>query len=129
MTEQGDDRKVEREDSQDGQGRGRQEQREDDRDGWTPDAEKPQRKSDVTTDDPEGDVPEGGTERLDDFQPPLESQEFPTTTDELRHEYGDYRVDTDAGPKPLKELLEPADGETFGSAAEVRKRIEALADR
>jgi hypothetical protein len=128
MTEQGDDRKIEREDSRD-DADGRQTQRADDRDEWTPDAEKPQRKSDVTTDEPDGDVPEGGTGRFDDFQPPLESREYPTTTDELRDEYGDYRVDTDAGTKPLKELLEPADGESFGSPDEVRRRIEALADR
>ncbi|PSP98705.1 hypothetical protein BRC89_07585 [Halobacteriales archaeon QS_4_70_19] len=47
----------------------------------------------------------------------------------LRKAYGEYRVDTDAGPKPLKELLEPADGETFGSADQVRRRVEELADR
>jgi hypothetical protein len=38
-------------------------------------------------------------------------------------------VDTDEGTTPLAELLEPADGETFGSADEVRGRIEKLADR
>ena len=128
MPEKDGDRKTEREDQESGEGRSTREE-EKGRDGWTPDAEKPQRKGDVTTDGPDGDVPEGGTAGFDDFTPPLESREYPTTTDELRHAYGDYRVDTDAGPKPLKELLEPADGETFGSAAEVRARIAELADR
>ena len=128
MTEQDDGRKTEREGSQSGQGRRTQDDG-DDRDGWTPDAEKPQRKSDVTTEEPERSVPEGGTDAHDDFQPPLETKEFPVTTGELRKEYGEYRVDTDAGTKPLKELLEPAEGETFGSADEVRGRIEKLADR
>ena len=148
MTSQDDGRKVEREDDEDGQGRSTREGDGDGREGWTPDAEKPQRKGDVTRGEPgeadagaasdapedaaveehEGDVPEGGTGG-DDFEPPLETREYPVTTDELRREYGEYRVDTDAGSKPLKELLEPADGETFGSADEVRDRIEKLADR
>lgn len=128
MTGQDDEPKTGREASGSGQGRQTRDDG-DDRDGWTPDAEKPQRKDDVTTDEPGGDVPEGSTDAGDDFEPPLESREYPVTTDELRKAYGEYRVDTDAGPKPLKELLEPADGETFGSAEEVRGRIEKLADR
>lgn len=130
MTDRDDGRKTEREDADDGAGR--RTQREDGRDGWTPDAEKPQRKSDVTTDGPEGSVPEGGTdpETYGDVEPPLETREYPVTTDELRKAYGEYRVDTDAaGTKPLKELLEPAEGETFGSPAEVRERIETLSER
>lgn len=128
MTGQDDGRETQREGDQSGDGRQTRDDG-DDRDGWTPDAEKPQRKGDVETEGPEGSVPEGGTDAHDDFQPPLESQEYPVTTSELRKEYGQYRVDTDAGAKPLKELLEPADGETFGSADEVRGRIEKLADR
>jgi hypothetical protein len=128
MTSRDDGRQNEREDT-DGDGQGRQTRDDgDDREGWTPDAEKPQRKEDVTTAEPEGSVPEGGTGEAD-FDPPLEAHEYPVTTDELRRAYGEYRVDTDAGPKPLKELLEPADGETFGSAEAVRRRLEKLADR
>lgn len=128
MTERDDGRKTDREGEQSGQGRQTRDDG-DDRDGWTPDAEKPQREGDVETDDPEGSVPEGGTDEYADFQPPLESREFPVTTSELRKAYGEYRVDTDAGSKPLKELLEPADGETFGSPDEVRGRIDKLATR
>lgn len=165
MTGQDDGRETDREDDQSGQGRRTQDD-DSDRDGWTPDAEKPQRKGDVTkgepndadapvteseasepTGDPAADVAEddadadrGAAPDVDevddvdaddapDFRPPLESKEFPVTTNELCEEYGEYRVDTDAGAKPLKELLEPADGETFGGPDEVRGRIEKLADR
>lgn len=124
-----DETKTDREESAGDDSQGRQTQRDDDRDEWTPDAEKPQRKGEVTTDGPEGSVPEGGVDARDDFEPPLETREYPVTTDELRSAYGEYRVDTDAGSKALTDLLEPADGETFGSPDEVRRRIEKLADR
>jgi len=130
MTDRDGDRKTEREDADDGEGR--RTRRTEGRDGWTPDAEKPQRKSDVTTNGPDGSVPEGGTggEVGGGFEPPLERRESPVTTDELRTACGEYRVETDAaGTKPLTELLEPADGEVFGSPAEVRERIQTLAAR
>lgn len=98
--------------------------------------EESQRTGDVPTGDPDADGPDAGAaddagadRDVGDFDPPLESREYPVTTGELRKAYGEVRVDTDAGPKPLKELLEPADGETFGSADEVRGRIRKLADR
>jgi len=78
---------------------------------------------------PQGSVPEGGTDTGDDFRPPLDSLEYPLTTNDLRKRYRQYRVDTDSGSQALPELLDPADGETFGSPAEVRERIEQLADR
>lgn len=127
VTSNDDGRKIDREDSDD-DSQGRQTRGEDGREAWTPDAETPQRKADVTPDQPEGSVPEGGTGETD-FDPPLESHEYPVTTDQLRKAYGEYRVDTDDGSTALAELLEPADGETFGSADEVRDRIERLTDR
>lgn len=127
MTDRDDERKRDREERGDGEGRNTEDGG--DRDDWTPDAEKPQRERDVTTDDPGGSVPEGGTDAGGDFEPPLEAREFPVTTDELTTTYGDYRVDTDDGSERLAELLEPADGETFGSPDEVRRRIDGLADR
>lgn len=68
-------------------------------------------------------------ERGDEPEPEdvLDDEEYPLTADELRAEYADHEVETDEGTERLEELLEPAEGETFDSPAEVRERLRELA--
>lgn len=58
----------------------------------------------------------------------LGDEEYPLTADELRAEYAEYEVATDRGPERLEDLLEPAEGETFDSPAEVRERLHELSE-
>lgn len=71
---------------------------------------------------------EEALERGDESEPEdvLADEDYPLTTDELRAKYADYEVDTDHGTERLEELLEPAEGETFESPTEVRRRLHEL---
>lgn len=67
-------------------------------------------------------------ERGDEPEPEdvLVDEEYPLTADELRAEYAEYRVETDSGTERLEDVLEPAEGETFDSPEEVRRRLREL---
>ncbi len=69
------------------------------RDAWTPDAEKPQRKRDITRDDP-NDATSHDTDTDKDltFDPPLASLSYPTTTDQLRSTYRTQTIQTTEAP-------------------------------
>ena len=69
-------------------------------------------------------------ERGDEPEPEdiLDAEEYPLTADELRAEYADHEVETDRGTERVADLLEPAEGETFDSPAEVRERLNELAE-
>lgn len=73
---------------------------------------------------------EEALERGDEPEPEdvLADEDYPLTTDELRAEYAEYEVETDHGTERLEDLLEPAEGETFDSPAEVRARLHELAE-
>ena len=70
-------------------------------------------------------------ERGDEPEPEdvLDDEEYPITGETLREEYAGYEVETDEGSEPLERLLEPAEGEEFDSAQEVRERLRELASR
>ena len=58
----------------------------------------------------------------------LADEEYPLTADELRAEYAEHEVETDSGTERLEDVLAPAEGETFDSPAEVRRRLHELAE-
>ena len=70
--------------------------------------------------------PEGRLNELDEV---LESQDYPTTTDELVEAYGDYEIETQHGTKSLEEVLASTDDQTYDSADDVRSRILGLINR
>lgn len=67
--------------------------------------------------------------RLDQLDKPLETQEYPTTTNELVEAYGDHDIETQHGTKSLEEVLASTDDQTFDSADDVRSRILGLIHR
>lgn len=73
---------------------------------------------------------EEALERGDEPEPEdvLADEDYPLTADELRAEYADYEVETEAGTERLEELLALAEGETFDSPAEVRTRLHELSE-
>lgn len=68
-------------------------------------------------------------EQLGDLDEALETHEYPTTTEELVEAYGDYGIETQNGSKPLTEVLDPTDNQTYSSADDVRSRIQGLIHR
>ena len=67
--------------------------------------------------------------RLGDLDEALETQDYPTTTDELVETYGEYEIETQDGTKPLGEVLASTDNQTYDSADDVRSRILGLIHR
>ncbi len=67
--------------------------------------------------------------RLGDLDEALETQEYPTTTNELVEVYGDYEIETQGGTESLEEVLVLTDDQTFVSADDVRSRILGLIHR
>lgn len=67
--------------------------------------------------------------RLGVLDEELETQEYPTTTDELIEAYGDYEIETQGGKESLEEALVPTENQTFDSADDVRSRILGLIHR
>ncbi|SDR09213.1 DUF5789 family protein [Natronobacterium texcoconense] len=59
----------------------------------------------------------------------LETHQYPTTTDDLIAEHGEFEVQSQDGETTLRELLEPIDDETYDSADEVQNRILRLLHR
>ena len=67
--------------------------------------------------------------RLGDLDEALETQDYPTTTNELVEAYGDYEIETQGGTESLEEVLDLTDDQTFVSADDVRSRILGLIHR
>lgn len=67
--------------------------------------------------------------RIGDLDEALETQNYPTTTNELVEAYGDYEVETQDGTMVLEEVLAPTDDQTYTSADDVRSRILGLIHR
>lgn len=67
--------------------------------------------------------------RLGELDEALETQDYPTTTNELVEEYGDYDIETQHGTESLEEVLASTDDQTFVSADDVRSRILGLIHR
>ncbi|WP_349292047.1 DUF5789 family protein [Halobacterium wangiae] len=67
--------------------------------------------------------------RLNELDEALESQDYPTTTDELVEAYGDYEVETQHGTQSLEEVLASTDDQTYESADDARSRILGLVNR
>lgn len=68
-------------------------------------------------------------DRLGELDDALEGHDFPATSSELIEAYGDYEVETQGGTKPLDEVLATTEDETYGSADDVRSRIQGLIHR
>lgn len=66
---------------------------------------------------------------LGDLDEALEHHEYPTTTAALVEAYGEYEVETRGGWQSVDEVLDPIDDETYGSADDVRSRIQGLIRR
>ncbi|WIV67558.1 DUF5789 family protein [Natrialbaceae archaeon AArc-T1-2] len=67
--------------------------------------------------------------RLGELDKALETQNYPTTTNELVEAYGDYDIETQRGTESLEEVLASTDDQTFVSADDVRSRILGLIHR
>ena len=67
--------------------------------------------------------------RLGELDKALETQEYPTTTNELVEAHGDHEIETQRGSKSLEEVLASTDDQTFDSADDVRSRILGLIHR
>ncbi len=67
--------------------------------------------------------------RLGELDDVLDSQEYPTTTDELVEAYGDYEIETQRGTESLEEVLASTDNQTYDSADDARSRILGLIHR
>lgn len=67
--------------------------------------------------------------QLGDLDDALETQDYPTTTDELVEAYGDYEIQTQSGEKSLEEVLDSTKNQTYDSADDARSRILGLIHR
>jgi hypothetical protein len=67
--------------------------------------------------------------RLGDLDEALETQNYPTTTDELVEVYGDYEIETQGGTESLEKVLATTDNQTYDSADDVRSRLLGLIHR
>lgn len=68
-------------------------------------------------------------DRLGDLDDALETEDYPTTTDELVEAYGDYEIETQGGEESLEEVLAQTDNQTYDSPDDVRSRILGLIHR
>ena len=68
-------------------------------------------------------------EQLGDLDEALKTHDYPATTEELVEAYGDYEIETQGGQKSLDEVFAPTDNQTYGSADDVRSRIQGLIHR
>ena len=75
-----------------------------------------------------GDEADPGRE-LGELDAALETQNYPTTTEELIETYGDYEVETQNGWKSIEEVLAPIDDEPYDSPEDIRDRIQRLINR
>lgn len=56
----------------------------------------------------------------------LEDHDYPASAEELVEHYGDYEVEPTDDSRRLHDVLSAASGETYGSADEVRRRVDEL---
>ena len=91
----------------------------------------PERKREDTRDRDSEDraMPGDPDKRLGELDTALEAEEFPTTTNELVEDYGDYDIETQQGSETLEEVLASTDDQTFDSPDDVRSRILGLIHR
>lgn len=68
-------------------------------------------------------------DQLGDLDAALDTHEYPTTTADLVAAFGDYEVETRRGWESLDDVLSPEDDRTYGSAEDVRNRIQGLIRR
>jgi len=69
------------------------------------------------------------SEQLGDLDDELETQDYPTTTNELVEAYGDHEIQTQSGEKSLERVLAATKDQTYDSADDVRSRILGLIHR
>ena len=62
----------------------------------------------------------------EELEDALEEHEYPTTTDEIVDEYGEYEVETDEGWRTVEELLSSIEDKTYDSAKEVWVNLRKL---
>jgi len=95
------------------------------------DNEQPERKREEVRDRAHEDRAMSGDPggRLGDLDEALETQNYPTTTDELVEAYGDYEIETQGGTESLEKVLAPTDNQTYDSADDVRSRLLGLIHR
>lgn len=67
--------------------------------------------------------------RLGELDTVLERHEYPTSTNELITEFGDYVIETQGGEETIDEVLSSTDNQTFDSSDDVRRRILGLIHR
>ncbi|MGM0718669.1 MAG: DUF5789 family protein [Halobacteriota archaeon] len=67
--------------------------------------------------------------RLGELDKALETQEYPTTTNDLVEACGNYDIETQHGTEPLEKVLASTDDQTFVSADDVRSRVLGLIHR
>ena len=95
------------------------------------DNEQPERKREEVRDRAHEDRAMSGDPggRLGDLDDALETQNYPTTTDELVDAFGDYEIETQGGTESLEKVLAPTDNQTYDSADDVRSRLLGLIHR
>ena len=95
------------------------------------DNERPERKREEVRDRAHEDRAMSGDPggRLGDLDEALETQNYPTTTDELVEAYGNYEIETQGGTESLEKVLASTDNQTYDSADDVRSRILGLIHR
>jgi len=95
------------------------------------DNEQPERKREEVRDRAHEDRAMSGDPggRLGDLDEAIETQNYPTTTDELVDAYGDYEIETQGGTESLEKVLAPTDNQTYDSADDVRSRLLGLIHR
>lgn len=67
--------------------------------------------------------------RLGELDDALDTQNYPTTTDELVEAVGDYEIETQGGTESFEDVFASTDNQTYDSADDVRGRILGLIHR
>ncbi|GAA0512035.1 DUF5789 family protein [Halorubrum aquaticum] len=98
----------------------------DDEGGRQPDRKREEERDRDREDEPVAGDPD---RRLGELDAGLETQEYPTTTNQLVEAYGDYDIETRDGTRSLNGVLASSDDQTFVSADDVRNRILGLIHR
>lgn len=97
------------------------------RDKQASDREKRQRKREIEEErERAGEGEPEGRWTQEELEEALEEQDYPTTTDELIDEYGEYEVKTNEGWKTVNELLSSVGNSEYESAEEVQLKLRGL---
>ena len=93
--------------------------------------QQPERKREDVRDRPHEDQAMSGDPggRLGELDEVLETQSYPTTTDELVEAYGDYEIEIQGGTVSLEKVLAPTEDQTYDSADDIRSRLLGLIHR